>query len=265
MNMERDELIRRLAHVSSHIKTIVGIGNNAAWSATLEAMDHVSKHPRYKQAVKQAFRQAVAAFHDYERNLIYTDVNRLFCVDDLMPDYRKRYGEITDREYYEYWAAVGATAYTQNRKWITSLQNKFRLSLVNHKVPNEQLVSWGMTADACLKLATCIYANMIATSAEQNHLPKVLLEEIFRGLDITNIEQRYDRALMMLEPFTETFDLTELEQKNIQNGLDQLQDAWTSADTLRNALSSTTAAFDEVFRTKGEQKKALKLFEAIRE
>ena len=265
VQMTQVELTERVAKVAGLVKTVTGIGNNAAWAACLDAMDQLKKHPQFRHLVKREFNGALLDFKAYERQLIYTETNRLFCVADLTPEYRKRYGNITDREYYDYWAATGSTAYTQKRQWMTNLWNKFRLSLIGHKVPNPDVVAWGMAADACLKLAVCIYDNAVKVGVEDFGIPKQLLDAIFGDLNVSTIEKRWDRALMMLEPFTETYDLTELEQKNIQLGLDQLQEEWTSCTTLRGALSETTEAYEEVFRTKGEMKKALRFIEAIRE
>ena len=37
---------------SGLIKTVCGIANNAAWSACLDAIDHIRKHPRYRQQIE---------------------------------------------------------------------------------------------------------------------------------------------------------------------------------------------------------------------
>ena len=71
--------------------------------------------------------------------------------------------------------------------------------------------------------------------------------------------------MMMLEPKTTGYELTPTEQKNIQNGVDQLSDAWSSCATLRQSLAETTEAYEEVFRTKGEMKKALRVIGEIYE
>lgn len=254
----QEELAERVGKGAAIIKTMVGIGNNAAWSCCLETIDHLRKHPNYRHRVKHGFMVAMDGFKTYERRLIHASENRLFCVNDLTPEYRKKYGDITDRMYYDFWASTGATAYSQKRVWVTNLWNKFRLSLIAHKIPNVEVVAWGMTADACLKLAVCIYENSIKTCVIDYDVPKLLLEAIFGQLNIAVIEKRWDDALVLLEPLTATYDLTELEQKNIQLGLDQLQDEWTSVATLTGSLTESIEAYDEIFRTKGEQKKALR-------
>lgn len=263
--MTQDELTYRVAKVAGLVKTMTGIGNNAAWQACIDANEQLKKHKRYRQSVKQGFTDTLKAFQSYERRLVYAEANRLFSVSDLTPEYRKRYGNISDREYYDYWAATGTTAYYQKRQWMTNLWNKFRLSLIGHKVPDPHTVAWGMAADACMKLAVCIYENAIKAGVDDFGVPRPLLEVIFGSLNISPVEKRWDRALMMLEPFTATYELNEHEQRNIQLGLDQLQEEWTSCATLREALSETTEAYEDVFRTKGEMKKALRFIETIRE
>jgi hypothetical protein len=258
INMSDEEIVKRVAKSSTLIKTMTGIGNNAAWACCLEALDAVRSHPNYKQRVKQKFMAAMDSFKRYERTLIYARENRLFHLDDLMPEYRKRYGNITDREYYEFWAGTGTTAYEQKKVWVTNLWNKFRLSLIHHKIPNEETVAWAMTAAACLKLAVCIYENSINTCAEDFKVPVVLLEGIFGQLNLSIVDSKWDAALTLLEPWTAKYDLTELEQKNIQHGLNQLQDEYTSIAAVADSITGSIESYSEVFRTAGEQKKALR-------
>ena len=258
VNTSRPELHKRVARAAALIKTMTSIGNNAAWACCLEALGFIRKHPRYRQLVKRGFEDAMDAFVAYEHRLIYTETNRLFHVADLLPEYRKRYGDITDREYYEFWASTGATLYAKKRQWATNLWNKFRLSLIAHGVPHEDLVAWSMTANACLKLAVCIYENSIKVCVNDYQIPNALLVEIFGQLNISTIDKKWSNATMLLEPMTELYDLTEAEQRNIQLGLDQLQEEWTGLAAITGSLTDIIEAYDELFRTKGEQRKALR-------
>lgn len=259
------EMADAVGRSSAHIKTMCGIGNNAAWTCCLEALDHLRRHPNYKHRVKQGFKAAMEAFMAYERRLVYATNNRLFHIDDLMPEHRKRYGNISDREYYDYWCATGATAYARERAWAVNLWNKYRLSLIRHKVPHEEDVAWGMAACTCLRLAQCIYENSVMVCEREHGVPAVLLEDIFGSLSLKPVAERWDKALMALEPFTETYDLDDDERKNIQFGLDQMMEKWTDTNTMAGALAESTEAYDEVFRTKGEQKKALRQIAELRE
>lgn len=260
----RETLANKVAAASSVIKSMCGIANNAAWACCLEAMDALRQHPNYRHRVKKSFNDAMEEFKAYERNLIYAERNRLFHVADLTPQYRKRYGDITDREYYEYWSSTGATAYYRNKGWVLNLWNKYRISLLQHKVPHEEQLAWAMTACATLRLAECVYDNELDVCVEVHDVPKELISEIFGGLNVQRIADRWQTALTMLEPKAEDYELDEDEQKNIQFGLDQLMECWTSEATICNALTETTEAYGEVFRTQGEQKKALRMIAQMR-
>ena len=263
--MTKEELTLRVAKVSAAMKVVVGITNNAAYAACLEAIDHVRGHQNYRHAVKRAFNDALDEFKAYEHRLIYAEHNRLFRLDDLTPEYRKRYGNITDREYYEFWCATGASAYTQKHQWVTNLWNKFRLSLIGHKVPGEDIVAWPMAADACLLLAVAVHENWTRIGVEDYGIPEILMKEIFGQLSLGTVEKKWAKALTILEPLTDSYELSRTEQKNIQMGVDQLQEEWTSLATIRGGLNEAIEAYDDVFRTKGEQKKALRQIADMRE
>lgn len=280
-SISKEEMGQRVAKASGSIKTMSGIANNAAWQVVLHAYSCISghaldpadpkgvrllpPHPNFRHRVKQGFKQALDEFMAYERALIYSENNRLFCLADLTPEFRKRYGNISDREYYDYWCSTGAAAYVKTNGWINNLWNKYRLSLIHHHVPHAEMTAWAMTACASLRLAECIYLNNIEVCAKDLDIPRPLLVEIFGRLNVGRIADKWDAALKMLEPLTESYDLDETESKNIQFGLDQLSEQWTSMRTMTDALSDSTESYSEVFRTKGEQKKALRMIAEMRE
>ena len=251
-------LTRLVSEASGVIKTTLGVANNAAWAAALEAHDHVKTSRRYRQAVKKAFRDTIEAFRDRERKLVHAQKNRLFHVEDLLPEHRKRYGDITDGEYYEYWCSTGQTAYYQTRSWVMNIRNKYRQSMIAHDGAEAEIVSWAMAADACLRLAQVVYANITELCADEFDIPKALLDEIFGALDMTLIADKWNKAIGLLAPETEVYTLTDYETKNIQYALDQLMDQWMSLDTIKSSVKETISSYDDIFRTKGELKKALR-------
>lgn len=261
----QEELTERVARASSLIKTMAGIGNNAAWAACLEALDHVQKHPAYRHRIKAMFKAAADAFRQYEHRLIYAETDRLFRLDDLTPEYRKRYGDITDREYFDFWAATGATTYSEKRQWVMNLWNKYRVSLMRHKMKHECEVAWAMTGEACLRLAEAVVENSIKTCALDYEVPEALLHAIFDQLSVKAVADRWEQAVYMLTGKDYQYELEDYEQKNIQLGLDQLMEEWTSVATLTLSLYETTEAYDDVFRTPGEQKKALRQIQQMGE
>jgi hypothetical protein len=258
LDMTLEELNNRVSKASSVFKTMTGIGNNSAWAACMEALDHIRQHPRYKHRVKQAYKTVLAEFSSYERNLLFARYNRLFCIKDMTEDTRKRYGNISDREYYDYWAAGGATIYANKRKWFTNLCNKYRLYLIAHNIEHPDIVAWALAAGMALKLAMDIYEQCVIEMSNELKINKIIFEKAFGRLYIASISKEWDDATLLLEPRIQDPQYSELEQKNIQHGINQLQDEWTSMRNVSKAISDTTEAFDEIFRTKGEQKKALK-------
>ncbi len=264
-NLSREDMANRVSAASALIKTMCGIGNNAAWSCCLEAMDHLRQHPNFRHHVKKGFNAAMEEFKQYERRLVYANENRLFHLGDLTPEFRKRYGNISDREYYDYWCSTGATAYAQKRTWAVNLWNKYRLSMLHHGVPHEDIVAWGMVGSASLRLAQCIYENNIEVAVQDHGIPKPLLEVLFGGLNIKTVADRWDAALPLIEPRTNGYELDDAEVLNIQLGMDQLAEEWTSMATMTDALTESTEAYNEIFRTQGEQKKALRLIAEMKD
>ena len=152
------------------VKLVMGVSNGCAIQIMLDCFSEVSgkatdpktgqrkpAHPRYRQAVKQAYKRAIDEYHDYEHRLVYATRNRFFHVEDLSPKYRKIYGNITDAEYFEFWKGTSAKAYQVSRPLVTSLWNKYRLSLLNHGISHPDILAWPMVAQACLTIAETMY------------------------------------------------------------------------------------------------------------
>lgn len=258
-----EELQRRMAAAAGLIKFICGVANNAAWLVALEALDHARRCRGYRGNVKYRFKQSVAAYHDYERNLIHNKNNRMFCVADMTPDIRKKYGNITDREYYDFWTATGAQAYTKTKPMITSLWNKYRLSLQSHNVKEAEHLAWVMTATAALELAVNLYKRAIKDIVESYKLPRHLVEYVFSQFSLEPVRKRWNDAMLSLSPEVD-YTISGMEERNIVHGLEQLQEAWTDTSVLYDSASETVAEYEEVFRTPGEQKKVMREIAGIK-
>ena len=246
-----------MAAAAGLVKFICGVANNAAWLVALEALDHARRCRDYRGNVKYRFKQSVAAYHDYERNLIHNKNNRMFCVADMTPDIRKKYGNITDREYYDFWTATGAQAYAKTKPMITSLWNKYRLSLQSHNVKESEHLAWVMTATAALELAVNLYKRAIKDIVESYKLPRHLVEYVFSQFSLEPVKKRWNDAMLSLSPHVD-YTISGMEERNIVHGLEQLQEAWTDTSVLYDSASETVAEYEEVFRTPGEQKKVMR-------
>ena len=256
--MDRREAEHLIQAAAAAVKLACGVGNNAAWYTVLEALDHARQCKTYRGKVKQTFKQAVELFHQYERNLIYAQTNRMFHVADMGEATRKKYGNITDREYYDFWASTGAQAYQATKPLLSSLWNKYRLSLQQHKVSDAEHVAWVMTAQAALELAVLIYGEAAQSALNSTHLPRWVVESIFQQFSLEAVRKRWREALCILSPDSEGYDLTPIESRNIEMGLEQLHDAWLNPSFFFDSTSEAVENYDDVFRTKGEMKKALR-------
>ena len=256
--MTHEELTKKMVAASSVVKLVTGIGNNAAWMIVLEALDHARQCRRYRGKVKHLFKRCIEMFHEYERRLIYAVENRMFHLEDMSPEVRKKYGNISDRQYYDLWAQTGVEAYKRTRAWQTSLWNKYRVSLVRHGVPEAEHVAWVMTAMAALELSVSLYNEAIRDSHVGMGLQESLLHMVFGQFSLQRICKTSMEALNALAPETDGYELDQTEHKNIEMGLKQLCESWIDTNTIFGCTLAAVEEYSEVFRTRGEQKKAIR-------
>jgi len=263
MTMTREELEVRVAKAAGVVKLVCGLGNNAAWMACLDAHDAVRKHSRYNQRVKGGntvgyfYKKVLKMYAQYERNLIHSETNRFFHLADMSEETRKKYGNISDRQYYEFWQGIGCAAYARSKPMVTSLQNKYRLSLLGHGIQQPEVVAWAMVAQACLELAVTMYETALRNIAQELHVNQKILEAVFGQFSMKEISKVWNKALDITEPAA-NYSLNDMEARNIELGIIQLQEAWTKPQELYGATLDSVKDYDEVFRTKGEMKKAMR-------
>lgn len=102
-----EELGRMLPYVSAVVKQVMGVANNVVQVAMMNARDDLRKHPQYRQRVKQVFKKAFGEWDAYEKVLINSTGVCYFHVADMSAEVKKRYTNLTDREYYEFWQNIG--------------------------------------------------------------------------------------------------------------------------------------------------------------
>lgn len=263
-NEQYSQTAQKMAKAAGVVKLICGVANNAAWMVVLDGYDKARRCQRYRHEVKRAFKMAIEAWHDYERNLIYARENRMFHLADMSEQSRKTYGDITDREYYDFWASVGGPAYQKTHPLITSLWNKHRLSLLNHGVDDAANVAWVLTAQATLELAEQLYEKAIIECKRGYQLPERLLRNVFSQFSLKHVSEAWRKALMLLAPDSQ-YELSSLERRNIELGLTQLCEAWLDPSLLYNSTMQSVEDYKEIFRTKGEHKKAMREIADVRD
>lgn len=272
----KGELYRQVCSAASLVKLVMGVSNGCAIQIMLDCYSELSgkatdpntgqrkpAHPRYRHQVKQAYKHAIDEYHAYEHRLIYATTNRFFHVEDLSPKYRKIYGDITDAEYFEFWKGTSAKAYQVSRPLVTSLWNKYRLSLLNHGVKHADILAWPMVAQACLTIACNMHTTAVKDAMEAcTMLQAHQVRNLFKDFSLHRVSEAWTRALDMTEPLH--YELEEVEERNINLGIIQLTETWANPDYMYDSVSESLPDYAEIFRTKGEMKKALRNIEEVR-
>lgn len=276
LDESHNKMYLQACQAASLVKLVMGVSNGCAIQIMLDCYSEVSgkatdpktgqrkpAHPRYHHEVKQAYKHAIDEYHDYEHRLVYATRNRFFHVDDLSPKYRKIYGNITDAEYFEFWKGTSARAYQVSRPLVTSLWNKYRLSLINHGVKHADILAWPMVAQACLTIADNMFHHAIRDAISVcTLLQPHQVRDLFKDFSLHRVSTAWTRALDMTEPLH--YELEDVETRNINHGIIQLAETWANPDYMYDSVSESLPDFEEIFRTKGEMKKALRNIEEVR-
>jgi len=115
-----------------------------------------------------------------------------------------------------------------------------------------------MTAQACLELASHMYESALNACAKDFELPMSLMRDIFKFFSLRKVADIWKNALNMTAPDTQNYELDEVEDKNIAQGIMQLEMQWSDPKMIYGSAFTATEDFEEIFRTKGEWKKAMR-------
>ena len=263
-DMTNEEAHKNVSDAAAVVKLVCGVGNNAAWLVMLDGYDHARRCKGYGYRQKQLFKMAINEFHNYERGLKHAEVNRMFRLEDMREEVRRKYGDISDSEYYDFWRSIGGPAYSKTKPLITSLWNKYRISLEQHKVKEAEHKAWVMTAQAAIDLALALYDGALKECEAGCKMPRRWLESVFGQFSLKRVSKAWHRAMMALAPETEPIKLDSVEEKNIDLGLRQLMEAWLDPELLYSSTSETVEDYDEIFATRGFQKKVLREIAEVR-
>ena len=176
----------------------------------------------------------------------------------MSPEVRKKYGDISDRQYYDFWCGMGNPVYKKTRPLVTSLWNKYRLSLEKEGIREAEHVAWVMVAQAALELSVLMYRRAVEECVTGYELDRKMVEQVFHQFSLEQVSKRWKVALYALCPCTDEAEPDEIDRRNIEQGLLQLTDAWVDPTLLYTSTMENVEDFSEVFRTKGELKKSLR-------
>ena len=268
------EVERDIMQCSGFVKMMCGVANNCAYYVMMDALDHIRKHPRYAdKKIRRLFEgkpNSVLDFYKRYRNRLrwpMGDDIRFFHIKDLTEEARRKYGvPITDEQYFEFWEATGGLAYQKSRPWITSLWNKFRLSLLQHDVPYPDITAWGLVGSSVLELAVETWDRTMRSVCEAVPvLPVNTINSIYAPFNMQQVATAWHKACRALAPETENYHLEETEEKNIVVGLNQLRELWVSPDLPFDATIAAVEDFrDEIFRSSRQANKSIKELKEMR-
>lgn len=280
----QEELEKRVAQVSGFVKLMTGVANNAALMIMSDCLDKITDkrsresyreepwhpHPRYKQRVKQLFNDCLRERDHYRHSLMYASSQgiRFFHVEDMPDEARRKYGVMTDAQYFEFWEGTGGLAYQKSQPLIGSLHNKFRLSMLNHRVPQPEQVAWGLVAANMLELAYVVWQRAMRSAHEafDGVLTMDFVENLYRPFSLQKVSQRWQQALELMAPETRGYTLDSTEERNIALGVEQIAELWVSPDLpFDSTIQAVEDYQDDIFRTKGFAKKAMRELAELRD
>ena len=275
--MTIDEIELLMAQCAGFVKMMTGAANNAALVVMMDCLNKIadvrpkeeymvrpcSPHPKYKHQVKRDFARALDEYKRYRTNLIQPAPGtvKFFRFQDMPAEARRKYGVVTDAQYFEFWEATGALVYQKSQPLIGSLWNKFRLSMQAHGVPCADLVAWGLVGETVLKLAVNIFERTMCSvhAACEGLLSESQIFQVYAPFSLERISAAWQRALVALAPETDAYSLDEAEERNVALGVEQLEELWTSTDLPFDATIKAVYDYsDEIFATKGFAKKAVR-------
>lgn len=259
------EVDAAVAAAASIMKLMCGVGNNAAFHVIRNAHDRLQEHARYKGRVAGLYKKVFKDWRMYESNLLYAVKDRFFHVDDMSEEVRSMYGDITDREYFEYWQGLGAGMYIKTKPLIGSLTNKFRLSLQSHGVEQPEITAYALTGSACLQLACQMFDMAIVSCCDVVGVPKDMLRKVFCKFQLDNITKAWNLASDELAPGARNYKLTDFEMGNIELSFGQIAEMWTKPENVYDAASACMSDYSEVFRNKRELRIAIAEVNGMRE
>lgn len=115
-----------------------------------------------------------------------------------------------------------------------------------------------MTAQAALDLAVTMYESAIKQVCQYPGMREKAVRMVFDQFSLQPVADAWRRAIEKLDAACLTIEPTTLESKNLDYGLNQLAEAWTNVQALFRSVQQSTEDYQEVFRTIGEQKKAMR-------
>lgn len=279
---EYQQLEMDFARCSGFVKMMTGVANNVTLAVMRQALNKIadvrdkdsyrqrakSPHPGYRQKCKMLFGQAFREVTAYRSRLQYPAPGalRFFHVDDMPEEARKRYGAMTDREYFEFWEGTGGAAYQKSTPMLMNLWNKYRKSFLDNGVTAADQTAWGILALTCLELTKDTFERSVRTVIETvgDRLRDDFVISCYKPFSLEHVAGLWQQAVIVMSPETETYKLSDLDERNIEYGIQQLRELWISPDLTFSSTKQAVEDYGELFRSVRERKKSLRELEELR-
>ncbi len=254
------------ANAASFVKLIDGVVNNAAWAACLDAYEFLKPLPRFRQQVRgghtagYGYQRCFNALKAYQRNLIYTSENRFFHVADMTEETKNYYAkDMTDEQYYDFWASFGFKAYQDNKQFLTCLVHKLRLVYERAGVKNAEAAAWSMGAYMSLNAATECHEFVVKAVARDWGGSVNEWTRLFKAFDLATVEKLWEDAHKDFFPELDKVTIDDHDFENIKLSFNQWTNRLIRGRTLVKSRVDTVADYaDDIFRTPGCAKKAMR-------
>lgn len=258
------EFQEAIARSCGMVKMVCLIANSVAHVCMDYAIDKGKTLGKWRcdGRLKRAYNRSAKEWSDYERGLLHGEI-RFFHIDDMDAEMRNQYGDITDRDYYDFWSSIGGVSYEALRPHVFCLANKYRVSMERHGVHEAEALSWQITAMVMLDLAVKVHKFAVDGVIKETRYPRKAIEMTFACFSIRRVREAFDKVLDLYGEFD--YELDEQEKKNITMSIEQIEGMLGDPDIMYESVQNCVENYEEVFRTKGEHKKALKKIAAIRE
>lgn len=254
------------AKAASFVKLVDGTVNNAAWAACLDAYEYLKPLKRFNQQVRggytagYGYQRCFKALKAYQRNLIYTSDNRFFHVADMTEETRNYYAkDMTDEDYYDFWASFGFKAYQDNKQFLTCLVHKLRLFYEAHAVKQAEAAAWSMGAYMSLSVATECHEFVVKAVATDWGGDIRAWRSLFKAFDLATVEKLWGDAHRDFFPELGALVFSDHEFENVRLSFNQWAGRLIKGKTLAKSRMDTVADYaDDIFRTPGCAKKAIR-------
>ena len=182
---------------------------------------------------------------------------RFFNINDMLPETRQKYGDITSEEYYDYWESIGSLAYTKTKDLMNSLAYKYEKVLIEKGSKHHKELAWVMVASVALSVAVGQYEGVIQQCCEELHVTAAELDEMLSPFNMNSVNLRWKRAWELADPEC-SVKMEQDKFRNIELGIEQLSDALRDPLLVYDSVIDSTKEYEEIFTSKKKHKEIIK-------